>query len=184
MFEAHVGARESELWMRRIAAICGGVSAHLAGSDEIERADRAAVIALESGDEPMDLVDDGLWHVSTTFGELSTELAGDFFRMVIDHNCLLVIEPVNSVDPFTLRCRIDEVGNLTLTLDSVKQLDLPLLIDLGWSEDGGAVAAYWDDPLPIREPVELIKATLQDHLGVSGPIELSVSMKELTPLDG
>jgi len=49
---------------------------------------------------------------------------------------------------------------------------------------GGEVAAYWDDPLPIRGPVELIKATLRDHLGVSGPLELTVSIKELTPFDG
>ena len=183
LFVAHTSARETEMWTRRIAALCGGVSAHLAGSDDVERADRAAVVTLKSGDEPMDLVDDGLWHVSTSFEEFSTEIAGDFFRMVLDHNCLLVIEPSNSADPFTLRCRIDGVGNLTLTLDSDKQLDLAALIDLGWSDDGGALAAYWEDPLSIREPVELIKGSLGDHLGISNPTELRLSIRELPPLD-
>lgn len=182
LFTAHISAREAELWMRRISALCGGVSAHLPGSDDIERADRAAVIALKVGDEPLDLVDDGLWHVSMSFEELSTEIAGDFFRMVIDHNCLLAIEPVTVADPFTLRCRFDEVGNLTLTLDCDAELDIGALIDIGWSEDGGSVAAYWDDPLSIREPVELIKDTLREHLGVSAPSELRFSITELSPL--
>jgi hypothetical protein len=178
---AHTSALDAERWMRRIAALCGGVSAHLGAADEVERADRAAVIALRSGDEPMQLVDDGIWHVATTFPELSTELAGDVFRMIVEHNSLLWIESTSPTTPFFLGCRFDESGNLTLILDNglEKGLEVAPLLDEGWKDDGGGVMATWDDPFAIREPVQLIIDTLEKHLGVASPDDLDLWVRSL-----
>ena len=188
LFTAHTSALDAERWMRKIAGLCGGVSAHLGAADEVERADRAAVIALRSGDEPMALVDDGLWHVATTFTELSTELAGDFFRMIVEHNSLLWIESTSPTTPFILGCRFDASGNLTLTLDNglEKGLEVAPLLDEGWEDDGGGVTATWDDPFAIREPVQLIIDTLEKHLGVVSPDDVdfsvcSIPAEELNP---
>jgi hypothetical protein len=180
----HTSTLEAERWMRRIAALCGGISAHLGAADEVERADRAAVIALRSGDEPMQLVDDGLWHLATTFPELSTELAGYFFRMIVEHNSLLRIESTSPTTPFILGCRFDASGNLTLTLDKGlgKGLEIAPLLDEGWEDDGGGVTATWDDPFAIREPVQLIIDTLEKHLGVISPTDVDLSVRSL-PMD-
>ena len=175
--------RESELWMHRIAALCLGVSAHLAGNDAVDRADRAAVFALTDGEEPATLADEGLWHVATTMEEFCVELAGDFCRLNIEHNSLLVIKPFEAKRDFILRCRFDERGDLTLTIERDVQfegdLQLAPLLEMGWEEDAGAVTAFWHDPFTIREPIELIRETLVDYFKVASPDQLQVSVERL-----
>ncbi len=132
----------------------------------------------------MQLVDDGLWHLATTFPELSTGLAGYFFRMIVEHNSLLRIESTSPTPPFILGCRFDASGNLTLTLDKGlgKGLEIAPLLDEGWEDDGGGVTATWDDPFAIREPVQLIIDTLEKHLGVISPTDVDLSVRSL-PMD-
>jgi len=170
-------ADESELWMRRLAQLCGGLSSHRSGGSHMRRADRALVMALKNVDNPIDLVDDGLWHNATTFDEFSVELAGDLVRMVIDHDCCLSIEDTDSDPKFRIDCVVNPVGDVTVELVCDMELDRTALFDLGWSDERGRIWARYDDPMWIREPVELIKATLTDHLGVQSPGELALSIE-------
>ena len=170
-------ADESELWMRRLAQLCGGLSTHRAGSKRMARADRALVMALKNGDNPIDLVDDGLWHNAATFDEFSVELAGDLVRMVIDHDCCLSIEHTDAHPRFRIACIVDPVGDVTVELECDMELDRDALIELGWSDEGGRIWARYEDPMWILRPVELIKATLTDHLGVQSPGELALSIE-------
>ena len=117
--------------MRRIAALCIGLSAYLATTDATERSDRAAVVALKLAGEPIDLVDDGLWHNSTRFDEMSTELAGDLGRMIIDHDCLLIAEGTKAEDSFRIEFEVDSVGNLSVQLSSANEVDTSALLELG-----------------------------------------------------
>ena len=179
--EAKVHATSAERWMRRLAELCGGVSAQLPGSDEVERADRAAVVALRMEDEPVPLVDDGPWQSSTSMDELRTELGGYLFRMIIDHRCRLEILPAAGSRDFSLCCEVDAVGNLEMTLESKTPLNAAALVLLGWSLEGSTFSARWDDPLPIREPVELVRTTLNDYVMVRSPTELSFDISSVEP---
>jgi hypothetical protein len=170
-------AREVERWMRRIAALCIGLSAYLATTDATQRSDRAAVVALKLASEPVDLVDDGLWHNSTRFDELSTALAGDLGRMIIDHDCILVAEGTGAEDSFRIEFEVDSVGNLSVRLSGAEEVDTSALIELGWTEADGTYRAEWDDPLPIAHPVWLVVTTLEEHLHVPSPTELRFSIE-------
>ena len=45
------------------------------------------------------------------------------------------------------------------------------------SDEGGRIWASYEDPMWILRPVELIKATLTDHLGVQSPGELALAIE-------
>ena len=175
-------ATEVGRWMRRIAALCIGLSANLTFTDETARSDRAAVVALKMVGEPMNLVDDGLWHNSTRFDEFSTELGGDLGRMIIDHDCVLIVEGTGAEESFRIELEVDSVGNLTARLSGAEELDTSALIELGWTEADGTYQADWDDPLPISNPVWLVVSTLEEHLHVRSPIELRCSIEESGPV--
>ncbi len=170
-------AREVECWMRRIAALCIGLSAQLPSSDATARSDRAAVVALKSLSDPADLADDGVWHSSTNFDELATELAGDLGRMVIDHDCRLTVRGGDAADPCSIEFEVDGVGNLTVRLAGAGGCESDALVKLGWTRDEDAYRAAWDDPLPLIEPTLLAISTLVDHLHVSSPEDLDFSIQ-------
>ena len=168
--------------MRRIAALCIGLSTYLTNTDETVRADRAAVVALKLVNEPMTLVDDGLWHCSTRFDEFSTELAGDLGRMIIDHDCTLTIEAIDAEDSFRIDFEVDDVGNLSARLSGAEHVHPSAMVELGWKVVGGTFLAEWDDPLPISNPIWLVITTLQEHLHVSSPTELRCSIEQSGPI--
>ena len=174
-------AREVERWMRRIAAICIGLSAQLPSSDATARSDRAAVVALKTFSDPADLADDYVWHNSTNFDELATELAGDLGRMVIDHDCKLLVRSGDAADPFSIEFEVDEVGNLTVRLTGAGGCDGNALVELGWTKDEGNYHAEWDDPLPLIDPTWLAISTLVDHFHVPSPEGLSFSIESTRP---
>ena len=173
-----VSASNVERWMRRIAALCIGLSSHLTATDESQRSDRAAVVALQLCSEPVPLVDDGLWHNSTRFDELATELAGDLGRMIIDHDCILTVERTDEGQAFSIEHEVDNVGNLSVQLSGVANLDTSEMIELGWLESGGTFRAGWADPLSIAEPVWLVITTLVEHLHVPSPADLRWSIRD------
>ena len=170
-------AREVERWMRRIAALCIGLSAQLPSSDATARSDRAAVVALKTFSDPADLADDGVWHNSTNFDELATELAGDLGRMVIDHDCKLLVRGGSPTDPFSIEFEVDEVGNLTVRLTGAGGCESNALVELGWSEHEDGYLAEWDDPLPLIDPTWLAITTLVDHFHVPSPEGLDFSIE-------
>lgn len=174
-------AREVERWMRRIAALCIGLSSQLPNNDATARSDRAAVVALKIFSEPADLADDGVWHNSIDFDELATELAGDLGRMVIDHDCKLIVQGGDGGDPFSVEFEVDQVGNLTARLIGAGNVESDALVELGWTEHEGAHQAEWDDPLPLTDPTWLVMTTLVDHFHVPSPEELSFSVESTRP---
>jgi len=174
-------AREVERWMRRIAALCIGLSAQLPNSDATARSDRAAVVALKAFSDPADLADDGVWHSSTNFDELATELAGDLGRMVIDHDCKLLVRDGDAADPFSIEFEVDEIGNLTVRATGAGGCESNALVDLGWTEDDGVYQAEWDDPLPLIDPTWMAITTLVDLFHVSSPEGLDFSIESTRP---
>ena len=177
LMASSIAAREVERWMRRIAALCIGLSTYLTNTDETVRADRAAVVALKLVNEPMTLVDDGLWHSSTRFDEFSTDLASDLGRMIIDHDCILTMEGTHAEDSFRIDFEVDDVGNLSARLSGAEDVDSSAMVELGWKVVGGTYRAEWDDPLPISNPVWLVITTLEKHLHVPSPTELRCSIE-------
>jgi hypothetical protein len=175
-----VAATEVERWMRRIAALCIGLSASLTHTDETVRSDRAAVVKLVN--EPTTLVDDGLWHSSARFDEFSTELAGDLGRMIIDHDCILTMQGTGAEDSFRIEFEVDSVGNLSVQLSGEEEVDSSAMVELGWRVVGGTYRAEWDDPLAIVEPVLLVITTLVKHLHVPSPTELRFSIEQSGPV--
>jgi len=173
-------AREGERRMRRIAALCIGLSAQLPSSDATARSDRAAVVALKSFSDPADLADDGVWRCSITFDELATELAGDLGRMVIDYDCRLTVKGGDSADPFSIEFEVDGVGNLAVRLAGAGGCESHALVELGWTHHEGGYRAAWDDPLPLIEPTLLAISTLVDHLHVASPEDLDFSIEFTT----
>jgi hypothetical protein len=172
-----VAAREVERWMRRIAALCIGLSSYLTNTDETVRSDRAAVVALKLVNESMTLVDDGLWHSSTRFDEFSTELAGDLGRMIIDHDCILTIEGIGAEDRFRIDFEVDGVGNLSARFSGAEEVEPSEMVELGWKVIGDTYRTEWDDPLAISNPVWLAITTLEEHLHISSPAELKCSIE-------
>ena len=128
------------------------------------------------------MTDDGLWHNSTRFDELSTELAGDLGRMIIDHDCLLIVEGTGVEDSFRIAFEVDSVGNLSVQLSGANEVDTSALIELGWTEGDGAYRAQWDDPLSISGPVWLVVNALVEHLHVPSPTELRFSIERSGPV--
>ena len=167
----------TEYWMRRLAELCKGISAHLASTDAIERTDRAAVIAVKQWPAGEELLGDGLWPRSRNFPEFITELAGYFSRMIVDHNCRLAMTPATGEKGVILHSTIDQVGNVELRLEGAPLAAVDGLIELGWrqdlvTKDAGPVndlIATWDDPLPVMEPITLIVESLEIHLGITSP---------------
>ena len=135
-------------------------------------------MALQLCSEPVPLVDDGLWHNSTRFDELATELAGDLGRMIIDHDCILTVERTDEGHAFTIDLEVDDVGNLSVQLSGVANLDTSEMIELGWFESGGTFRAGWEDPLSIADPVWLVVTTLVEHLHVPSPADLRWSIRD------
>jgi len=166
----------AEMWMRRLAELCMGVTGYLSSTDAVERTDRAAVITVKQPFTGEELLGDGLWPRSKGFAELTTELVGYVSRMIVDHNCRLEITPTTGEQRFNLHVDIDDVGNLSLKIESVETSRPGSLLEIGWRRDGHDYVASWDDPLPVMEPVVLIVDSLASHLGIQSPDELDMAI--------
>jgi hypothetical protein len=144
--------------VRRIAQLLLGVSSQLAGTDAVQRSERAAVMVLHPVDEePGRLVADGIELRATTDAGLLTELCGTLCRMIVDHRCVLDLR----VGDARVQLRVDAVGDLTAVSTGTGAAP-ERLADLGWTVDtDGDGLASWSDPLTVMEPAHLAIETLQ-----------------------
>lgn len=185
-----VGAATAALCTRRLAQLCLGVTSHSELDQRVARAERSAVVVLtaantdgrkgsrflvpDHADHSCHLADDGVSFCSTTFANLSIELAGIFCRMLIDRDCVLHIRPSAVLD-FALDATVDSRANLSLTFHRDQDGTGNRLVRLGWRPDGDRHIARWERPLAVLQPVRLVLATLETETHAASPVELTAS---------
>lgn len=159
--ETIAAAMAAERITRSVAQVMLGVTSQLGWNDAIARGERAAVMVLHPVDaDTVPLVDDGVTLHARHDPELITELCGALCRMIIDHDCELVLRATRD-DERRLVLRVDAVENLHASADGLES-ELERLVDLGWDIGKGAsVESSWDDPLSVVEPARLVLKTLR-----------------------
>jgi len=167
---------DAQMWTRRLAQLSLGVGAQVSWCHEVERADRAAAIALI---RPVryaeEQTSDSVTFTARRFAEFATELAGVLRRMIIGHPCTPTFRRSDGGPAFRLSCGVDLADNVTLVLAEFGLGSDERLVQIGWTPSHGQFIKQWDDPVDVVEPVRLTVETLRDILGVESPDQLAVT---------
>ncbi|CAB4805278.1 MAG: hypothetical protein F2873_07970 [Actinobacteria bacterium] len=131
---------DTQLWTRRLAQLCLGVTTFLAGNDAIALTERAAVIVLVAPfGERRTLPTDGLHTTASNYETLNIELAGILCRLIIEHDWIIELS-------VTSAAASDTATKVTLAFSHSGILELH-------SNNPTVPSQAWHDPVVVAEPV-------------------------------